>query len=60
MGEEPQRSYTVEAGEQGPHKDVPVFFDPVEVSHLRFTLLDIGKPDTNIVHLWGISLNFGP
>jgi hypothetical protein len=59
MGEEQQRTYTVEAGEEGQYKDVPVFFDSVElVSELRFTLLDVGKPETNIVHLWGISLNY--
>jgi hypothetical protein len=61
LGEEADRSYRVDAGEMGPYKDIPVLFDTVKiVSKLRFTLLDVGKPDTNIVHLWEIALDRNP
>jgi hypothetical protein len=59
MGTESPRVYSIEAGEMGPYKDVPLVFDQVEVvSKLRFTLLDVNEPETSIVHLWEINLDY--
>jgi hypothetical protein len=41
-----------------PYKDVPVVFEkPEQVIKLRFTLLDANEPETNIVHLWELTLD---
>jgi hypothetical protein len=57
-GEDGQREYTVQGDQGGPYKDVPVVFDkPERVTKLRFTLLDENEPETNIVHLWELTLD---
>jgi hypothetical protein len=53
-----EREYTVQADRGGPYKDVPVVFEkPERVIKLRFTLLDANEPETNIVHLWELTLD---
>jgi len=53
------RKYTTRAGELGPYKDVPVIFSQVEAtSRMRISLLDVFAPETGIVHIWELSLDF--
>jgi hypothetical protein len=55
------RNYTVQAGEQGPYKNVPVDFGSAQkVVLLRFTLRDMYAPETSFVHLWELTLDFAP
>jgi 4-amino-4-deoxy-L-arabinose transferase-like glycosyltransferase len=55
------RNYTVQAGEHGPYKNVPVDFGSAQkVVLLRFTLRDRYAPETSFVHLWELTLDFAP
>jgi hypothetical protein len=59
LGAEMERKYTVQMGELGPYKKIPIVFSKNEtISKLRFTLLDSAEPETSIVHLWELTLDF--